>query len=76
MFPAEAKPRGTLRSRGNKIHCFPRGQSFKCFVIPSDSNIEKAPKKMIRLTPLHTVPDRTRKIERLPKPTCPIEKSR
>ena len=27
MFP-EAKPRGTLRSRGNKTHCFPRGQSL------------------------------------------------
>ena len=26
MFP-EAKPRETLRSRGNKTHCFPRGQS-------------------------------------------------
>ena len=25
-FP-EAKPSGTLRSRGNKTHCFPRGQS-------------------------------------------------
>ena len=27
MF-SEAKPRETLRSRGNKTHCFPRGQSF------------------------------------------------
>ena len=27
MFP-EAKPRGTLRWRGNKTHCFPRGQSL------------------------------------------------
>ena len=53
-----------LRSRGNKTHCFPRGQSLsvpegpviKCFVIPPDSNIEQAPKKkMIRLTPLHTL---------------------
>ena len=24
----EAKPRETLRSRGNKTHCFPRGQSL------------------------------------------------
>ena len=28
MFP-EAKPRETLRSRGNKTHCFPRGQSLR-----------------------------------------------
>ena len=27
MFP-EASPRGTLRSRENKTHCFPRGQSL------------------------------------------------
>ena len=27
MFP-EAKPRGTLRSKGNKTHCFPREQTL------------------------------------------------
>jgi len=27
MFP-EAKPRGTLRSRGSKTYCFPQGQSL------------------------------------------------
>ena len=34
MFP-EAKPRGTLRSRGNKTHCFPWGQSLSayCFYV-------------------------------------------
>jgi len=41
MFP-EAKPRGTLRSRGNKTHCrFPEGQVIKCFVIPPNLKIEK-----------------------------------
>ena len=38
MFP-EAKPRETLRSRGNKTHCFPQGQSLS--VIPPNSKVEK-----------------------------------
>ena len=50
MFP-EAKPRGTLMSRGNKKSLFPEGPVIKCFVIPPDSKIEEAPKKMICLTP-------------------------
>ena len=53
MFP-EAKPRGTLRSRGNKT-LFPEGPVIKGFVIPPDSKIEKAPKNTICLTPLHTL---------------------
>ena len=36
MFP-EAKPRGTLRSRGNKTHCFPWDQSLRAIM---SSNIE------------------------------------
>ena len=28
-------------SRGNKLHRFLRGQSFKCFVMPPDSKLEK-----------------------------------
>ena len=53
MFP-EAKPRGTLRSRGNKT-LFPQGPVIRCFVIPPDSKIEKAPKNIICLRPLHTL---------------------
>ena len=47
----------------------------KCFVIPPDSNIEKAPKQNDSLDAI-AYTGRTRKIERLPKPTCAIEKSR
>ena len=56
MFP-EAKPRETLRSRGNKTHCstVSRKPVIKCFVIPLDSKIEKAPKKIICLRPLQTL---------------------
>ena len=38
MFP-EAKPRGTLRSRGNKTHFFPRGQllSVELLYLPRKS---------------------------------------
>ena len=46
---------GTLRVEGKQTSLFPVGPVIKCFVIPPDSNIEKAPKKMIRLTPLHTL---------------------
>ena len=34
---------------------FPEGPVIKCFVIPPDSKIERTPKKMICLTPLHTL---------------------
>ena len=44
-----------MLSRGNKTHCFPEGPVIKCFVIPPDSKIEKAPKKIICLRPLHTL---------------------
>ena len=71
MFP-EAKPRGTLRSRGNKTHCFPRGQSLSVLF---DSKIEKARKKNYLLEAI-AYTGCARKIERLPKPTCSIEKSR
>ena len=40
MFP-EAKPRGTLRSRGKKNSLFPEGQVIKGFVIPPNSKIER-----------------------------------
>ena len=52
MFPAE-KPRGTLRSRGNKTHCFPWGQSFaRVFSIPPNSKVEKTAKKLFALRQL------------------------
>ena len=38
MFP-EAKPRETLRSRGNKTHCFPRGQSLSVLLYLPTQNI-------------------------------------
>ena len=36
-------PRETLRSRGNKTHCFPRDQSLS--VIPPNFKLEKTAKK-------------------------------
>jgi len=37
----EAKPRGTLRSRGKQNSLFPAGPVIKCFVISPNSKIEK-----------------------------------
>ena len=48
MFP-EAKVEG----KQNPL--FPEGSVIKCFVIPSDSKIEKAPKKIICSRPLHAL---------------------
>ena len=73
MFP-EAKPRGTLKSRGNNS-LFPEGPVIKCFVIPPDSKIEKAPKKIICLRPLHTLAAFA-KLSGCQTATCSIEKSR
>ena len=52
MFP-EAKTRGTLRSWGNEL-TLSRGTSHfkKCFVIPSDSKLEKTAKKPFALSRL------------------------
>ena len=51
--------------KGNSEFCFPKkfnvprgeaeGSVIKCFVIPPDSKIEKAPKNIICLRPLHTL---------------------
>ena len=49
MFP-EAK----IEVEGKQNSLFPEGPVIKCFVIPPDSKIEKAPKKIICLRPLHT----------------------
>ena len=66
---------GKIEVEGKQNSLFPEGPVIKCFVIPPDSNIEKAPKKNDSLDAI-AYTGRTRKIERLPKPTCPIEKSR
>ena len=45
-----------IEVEGKQNSLFPEGPVIKCFVIPPDSNIEKAQKKkMIRLTPLHAL---------------------
>ena len=49
MFP-EAKPRETLRSRGNKKSLFPEGPVIKCFVIPPNSKYNNTQIKIICLT--------------------------
>ena len=50
MFP-EAKPRETLRSRGNKTHCFPRGQSLSVLLyLPTQNRTNYTQIKIICLT--------------------------
>ena len=46
-------PRGEAEGKQNSL--FPEGPVINCFVIPPDSKIEKAPKKIICLRPLHTL---------------------
>ena len=50
MFPS-ALPRGTLRSRGKQNSLFPEGPVIKCFVIPTNSKIEKNCREIVCLTP-------------------------
>ena len=40
---------------GKQNSLFPEGPVIKCFAIPPDSKIEKAPKKILCLRPLHTL---------------------
>ena len=40
---------------GKQNSLFPEGPVFKYFGIPPDSRVENTPKKMICLTPLHTL---------------------
>ena len=42
----EAKPRGTLRSRGNKTHCLPRGQSLSVLLYLPTQKYKKVRKKI------------------------------
>ena len=44
-----------IELEGKQNLLFPEGPVIKCFVIPPDSKIEKAPKKIICLRPLHTL---------------------
>ena len=52
-------PRGeaeeNIEVEGKQNSLFPEGPVTKCFVIPPDSKIEKAKKKIICLRPLHTL---------------------
>ena len=45
---------GNIEVEGKQNSLFPEG-SVKCFAIPPDSKIEKAPTKIICLRPLHTL---------------------
>ena len=65
---------GNIEVEGIQNSVFPEGPVIKCFVIPPDSKIEKAPKKLFAC--LYEAIEYTgcaRKIERLPKATCSIE---
>ena len=69
-------PRGeNIEVEGKQNSLFPEGPVIKCFVIPPDSKIEKAPKKKNLLEAI-VYTGCALKIERLPKATCSIEKSR
>ena len=46
---------GNIEVEEKKNSLFPEGPVIKCFVIPPDSKIEKAAKKIICLRPLHTL---------------------
>ena len=46
---------GNIEVKEKQNSLFPEGSVIKCFVIPPDSKIEKAPKKIICLRPLHTL---------------------
>ena len=66
---------GNIEVEGKQNSLFPEGPVIKCFVIPPDSKIEKAPKKNYLLE-ASACTGCAPKIERLPKTTCSIEKSR
>ena len=46
---------GNIEVEGKQNSLFPEGPVIKCFVIPPDSKIEKAPKKIICLRQLYTL---------------------
>ena len=51
----QGETEGNIEVEGKRNSLFPGGPVIKCFVTPPDSNIIKGLKKMIRLTPLHTL---------------------
>ena len=65
---------GNIEVEEKQNSLFPEGSVIKCFVIPPDSKVEKAPKNYLLEAIAYT--GCARKIERLPKPTNSIEKSR
>ena len=50
-----AEAEGNIEVEGKQSSLFPVGPVIKCFVIPPDSKIEKAPKNIICLRPLRTL---------------------
>ena len=46
---------GNIEVEGKLNSLFPEGPVIKSFVVPPNSKIEKAPKKIICLRPLHTL---------------------
>ena len=62
-----------IKVEGKQNSLFPEGPVIKCFATPPDSKIEKATKNYLLEAIAYT--GCARKIERLPKPTCSIEKS-
>ena len=50
MFP-EPRVSGTLRLRGNKIHCFPRDRSLSVFLYLPNSKTEKKTAENRLMTP-------------------------
>ena len=46
---------GNIEVEGKQNSLFTEGPVIKCFVIPPDSKIEKAPEKIICLRPLYTL---------------------
>ena len=70
----EAKRNIEVEREQNSL--FPEGPVIKCFVIPPDSKIEKLQSKKNYLLEAIAYTGCARKIERLPKPSCSIKKSR
>ena len=66
---------GNIEVEGKQNSLFPEGPVIKCFVISPFSKIGKALKKNYLLEAI-AFTGCARKIERLPKPTYSIEKSR
>ena len=46
---------GNIEVEGKQNSLFPEGSVIKCFVIPPDSKIEKAPKKNYLLEAMHCI---------------------